>query len=532
MATLYANTPDGYERMGTVRVAGFDPGQNLNPVPKTDEMTQPVGVDAQGGLWAKPGGVSDYADIENKPKINGVELSGDKTSADLGIGNPTDEQVASAVESWLDEHPEATTTVADGSISTGKLADNAVTIHKLSKSITEKNYLDAYLCVTYKSGAINDDGTIADGGSYHVTDYLPVIPGETIWLNDLVSKTVAFYNEEKTFVSAINVSSGLNPYVVPSSARYAIYQNQYVGNVSYFNVRKKETPQNLCFSDLIFSPLKTNVSVGVTGDSNTVGYGLTSPAKSWADLLMEQLEQTTEIRVTYRSRFAEILGPIAYGADFNYRPGSQFSFWTDATRAQLNYSQNYSSKFAWYKNDVKIEGSDELLEIDLDGELAKITVKFTGGQMVGAYFVIPKTVVHTNVALNGCGASNMPIPDGHDWLLFMIGTNDRSALSKDCVSKAIYSYTGKGTFVVPFPNHKTDATYVVTQPHRFNEYRNIFANGGFEIIDCSDVNAYAFYDNTLYQNDKIHFNADGHRVACNMISGKMGLPVMLQKETE
>lgn len=51
------------------------------------------------------GGVSDYTELTNKPKINGVELSGDKTSADLGIGNPTDEQVGTAVNAYLEAHP-------------------------------------------------------------------------------------------------------------------------------------------------------------------------------------------------------------------------------------------------------------------------------------------------------------------------------------------------------------------------------------------------------------------------------------------
>lgn len=32
------------------------------------------------------GGTSNYNDLSNKPKINGVELTGNKTSADLGIG--------------------------------------------------------------------------------------------------------------------------------------------------------------------------------------------------------------------------------------------------------------------------------------------------------------------------------------------------------------------------------------------------------------------------------------------------------------
>ena len=47
------------------------------------------------------------------------------------IGQPTDTQVASAVDTWLDEHPEATTTVQDGAVTTAKLADGAVTDAKL-----------------------------------------------------------------------------------------------------------------------------------------------------------------------------------------------------------------------------------------------------------------------------------------------------------------------------------------------------------------------------------------------------------------
>ena len=43
----------------------------------------------------KVGGVrvvvgTDYEALKNKPKINGVELNGDKTAADLGLGDATD----------------------------------------------------------------------------------------------------------------------------------------------------------------------------------------------------------------------------------------------------------------------------------------------------------------------------------------------------------------------------------------------------------------------------------------------------------
>lgn len=50
-------------------------------------------------------------------------------------GEITDEQVSNAVNSWLDEHPEATTTVQDGSITEAKLADDVKDkIDKASKS--------------------------------------------------------------------------------------------------------------------------------------------------------------------------------------------------------------------------------------------------------------------------------------------------------------------------------------------------------------------------------------------------------------
>lgn len=35
------------------------------------------------------GGTTDYTDLDNKPKINGIELSGNKTTAQLGIEIPT-----------------------------------------------------------------------------------------------------------------------------------------------------------------------------------------------------------------------------------------------------------------------------------------------------------------------------------------------------------------------------------------------------------------------------------------------------------
>lgn len=126
----------------TLPVASSTTLGGVKPVAKTTSMTQEVGVDTNGALYTEPGsGGGGSADIslgitgataEQFPKIKAVDASGKPTSweavegveATLGdpIPGPTDAQVSSAVDTWLTEHPEATTTVQDGSVSAQKLA--------------------------------------------------------------------------------------------------------------------------------------------------------------------------------------------------------------------------------------------------------------------------------------------------------------------------------------------------------------------------------------------------------------------------
>lgn len=106
----------------------------------------------------------DYVDTA----INGIEipetdLTGYATEKYVNdaIGNVsvTDEQVSSAVNSWLNENPEATTTVADGSINKLKLSD----------SLIEEIGLDGvhrYTVVELETMRCNWDGTANSSGSY------------------------------------------------------------------------------------------------------------------------------------------------------------------------------------------------------------------------------------------------------------------------------------------------------------------------------------------------------------------------------
>lgn len=125
----------------TLPVASSNTLGGVKPVTKTASMTQEVGVDASGALYTEPGsGGGGSTDISlgitgavagEFPKVSAVNENGAPTSWEtveseevtLGgdVPTPTDAQVSSAVNNWLADHPEATTTVQDGAVTVKKL---------------------------------------------------------------------------------------------------------------------------------------------------------------------------------------------------------------------------------------------------------------------------------------------------------------------------------------------------------------------------------------------------------------------------
>ena len=125
----------------TLPVASSTTLGGVKPVAKTASMTQEVGVDASGALYTEPGsGGGGSTDISlgitgsaagEFPKVSAVNENGVPTSWETVEGEevtlggdvpaPTDAQVSSAVDTWLTEHPEATTTVQDGAVTVEKL---------------------------------------------------------------------------------------------------------------------------------------------------------------------------------------------------------------------------------------------------------------------------------------------------------------------------------------------------------------------------------------------------------------------------
>ena len=101
-------------------------------------------VNHKSGAW-------DPTEVEQKPLAETIELSG----------------VGEAVENWLDEHPEATTSVEDGSITEPKLADSLKL--KVIKDYATPEMFGA------KGDGVNDDTTAVQSA---------INSGKPVWLNE------------------------------------------------------------------------------------------------------------------------------------------------------------------------------------------------------------------------------------------------------------------------------------------------------------------------------------------------------------
>lgn len=127
---------------------------------------------------------------------------------------PTDEQVQEAVDAWLDDHPEATTTVQDGAITTAKLANGSVTDDKLAAdgikaevSDLKTDFKDTTLLPvtpkwSRKVGAATGVFTTGNGATIHE---LSIDSVETIEIAS-GSKASLFLYRTETYIGKINAN--------------------------------------------------------------------------------------------------------------------------------------------------------------------------------------------------------------------------------------------------------------------------------------------------------------------------------------
>ncbi len=171
-----------------------------------------------------------------------VDLSNYATATDMqsyvadqlsGVTSPTDEQVETAVNAWLEANPDATTTVADGSITYDKLSSEVVTKHEVVTNQDSCNYSIANLADEksgYHRGQVYDPDTgekiESSAGAYRGP--FRVIGGTQV----RNSKSVAgpntyllFFDKNMIFISALFGTTTATTYDIPDNAYYAVWES-------------------------------------------------------------------------------------------------------------------------------------------------------------------------------------------------------------------------------------------------------------------------------------------------------------------
>lgn len=112
------------------------------------------------------------ADNNKIPRANGGEVEW------VEVGQPTDEQTNSAVANWLNDHPEATTTVQDGSITEIKL--NESLLNRINQS--------------YNPTLINIKSNVNVGQTPFLDDCTYDLCGHTITIEKAIGNNLSFRN--------------------------------------------------------------------------------------------------------------------------------------------------------------------------------------------------------------------------------------------------------------------------------------------------------------------------------------------------
>ena len=212
----------------SVESASIDPSNNhlvlnLSDMTAIDAGELPKGEKGDKGDTGATGAQGEKGDKGDK---------GD-TGEKGDTGNPTDEQVATAVQTYLDEHPEATTTVEDGSVAEAKLADRAVTPPKTS--FLEFAGFGENL---FNKNTTTDGKQIYQGAPYAdyinstdmcVSDFIPV-EANTVYCRsansfETTGTTVAYqftfyYDADKNGLSYIRHYYGSKKFTTPEGCAY------------------------------------------------------------------------------------------------------------------------------------------------------------------------------------------------------------------------------------------------------------------------------------------------------------------------
>lgn len=161
---------------------------------------------------------------------------------------PTAEQVTTAVDAWLDDHPEATTTVQDSSITRAKLdadlkekTDKAQHVDDLYYVTMSDNLANPSTIVT---GSLNNDGTVdSSATSYITSDFIEIEENTdytvSCWATTIKTsrKHLALYDQDKQYIASSYQNVNSQQYVSFNSGS-AKYVRASCGSTNVLFVKK------------------------------------------------------------------------------------------------------------------------------------------------------------------------------------------------------------------------------------------------------------------------------------------------------
>ena len=150
-------------------------------------------------------------------KVKAVDADGKPTEWETETPEstaPTDEQVSSAVSSYLNAHPEATTTVQDGAVTPQKTSFLRVNYHNIL-DWDAPGVQNGYFFYSGSSAAVTGGGTAA----YSVSDYIPVAAGQIYSFGNI--RAIKWLDAEKAYLATNFASSqSLISFTAPENAAY------------------------------------------------------------------------------------------------------------------------------------------------------------------------------------------------------------------------------------------------------------------------------------------------------------------------
>ncbi len=265
-----------------------------------------------------------------------------KDGANGSDGDPaTDAQVSAAVNSYLDAHPEATTTLQDGAVT----PDKTSFIRKVSHNILNWNdtdVQDGYFLYDSKSAKTTGGGTAA----YSVSGYIAVIAGAQYCLNYV--RTVRWLDASKSWV-ANSAPNDVDRFIAVAPE-----------NAAYMRIDVRSTSKEKAY-------IYENIGVDCNYSAYASDYELTPKDKKYAAMLGRAVELTVKGKnsiVTENIPDSSLRwGEISNISEFHWNiiDPLKCKFNIDIDKATGEEKKAYSSNLYYMTSDYTVVESGETL---------------------------------------------------------------------------------------------------------------------------------------------------------------------------